>query len=116
MRSYTNENPVFSPSIMVPENTDPANADDVLSPPLEQIHDNVLALKEEIETGGGGNIGARVGACEQNILALALGLAIETGAEVDGTSDNIIVEVFDDTSGFIIASGMYDSTNHRLYA
>ncbi len=116
MRSYTNLDPSFSESIMVPENTDPANADSVLSPPLEKLQDNVLWIKKEIEEGGGGNIGKRLDACEQNILALALGLAIETGAEVDGTSDNIIVEVFDDTSGFIIVSGMYDSTNHRLYA
>lgn len=72
-----------------------------------------------IETGGGGDLTElekRVDGCEQNILALVLAVAIEQGAEIDGTSDNIVVEVFDSTSGYIIASGMYDSENHRVYA
>lgn len=72
-----------------------------------------------IETGGGGDLDeleARVDDCEQNILAMVLALSIEQGAAVSGTSDNIVVEVFSDTSGYIIASGMYDSTNHRIYA
>ena len=70
-------------------------------------------------SGGGGDVSeleARVDDCEQNILALTLALAIEQGAAVDGTSDNIVVEVFADASGYIVASGAYDSTNHRLYA
>ena len=71
-----------------------------------------------ITTGGGGSseLEAREEDCEQNILALALAFAIEQGAAVDGTSDNIVVETFADTSGYILISGMYDSTNHRVWA
>lgn len=71
-----------------------------------------------ITTGGGGSseLEARVEDCEQNILALALAFAIEQGAAVDGTSDNIVVETFADTSGYILISGMYDSTNHWVWA
>jgi len=71
-----------------------------------------------IPTGGGssGEVEARLDDCEQNILALVLALSIEQGAKVDGTSDNIVVEVFDSTSGYIVSSGMYDSENHQIYA
>lgn len=73
---------------------------------------------QEIIDGGGtpAEVKRRLDACEQNILALALAFAIETGAEASGTSDNIVVEVFDSTSGYIVMTGVYDSTNHRLYA
>lgn len=74
-----------------------------------------------LEQGGGGGgdtseLEARIDSAEQNILAIAIALAIEQGAAVDGTSDNIVVETFADTSGYIISSGLYDSTNHRIYA
>lgn len=81
---------------------------------------SVQALNDEIEAlepgSMDGTFGRRLDACEQNVLALTLALAIETNAEVSGTSDNIVVEVFDSTSGYIVSSGAYDSTNHRLYA
>ena len=72
-----------------------------------------------ISSGGGGgsaDVEERLDNAEQNILALALTFSIQQEAAVNGTADNIAVEVFDDTSGFIIVSGMYDSTNHRVYA
>lgn len=78
----------------------------------------IWAAIQEIIDGGGTpeEIKRRLDACEQNILALALAFAIETGAEASGTSDNIVVEVFDSTQGYVIMTGVYDSTNHRLYA
>ena len=89
-------------------------------PPQSRIEDLLLQLKEAIEEGGGGGGGEdvekRLDDCEQNILAIAIGLAIETGAEASGTSDNIMVEVFDSTEGYVIENGIYDSINHRLYA
>ena len=41
---------------------------------------------------------------------------MEQEAEAEGMSDNIVVEVFADNTGFILISGAYDSTNHRIYA
>lgn len=73
----------------------------------------------EYDLGGSGStpeIETRLGEAEQNILALTLAFAIEQGAEINGTSDNIIVEVFSDNTGFILIKGIFDSTNHRLYA
>ena len=80
---------------------------------LEALSDEVDAL----EPGSmDGTFGKRLQVCEQNVLALVIGLQLETEAEVNGTSDNIIVETFDSTSGYIIGSGAYDSTNKRIYA
>lgn len=75
------------------------------------------ALAEEVEAlDPDGNTAERLTSCEQNILAIILAMELETGAKVDGTSDNIVVETFADVSGYIISSGMYDSANHRVYA
>ncbi len=52
----------------------------------------------------------------QNILALDMAVSILQQADVDGTTDNIAVEVFDDDTGFVLISGQYDSGNQRLYA
>lgn len=52
----------------------------------------------------------------QNILALDMAVSILQQADVDGTTDNIAVEVFDNDTGFVLISGQYDSTNHRVYA
>ena len=52
----------------------------------------------------------------QNILALDMAVSILQQADVAGTSDNIAVEVFDDNTGFVLITGQYDSTNHRVYA
>ena len=84
-----------------------------LSLSLQALSDEVEAL----EPGSmDGTFGKRLDACEQNVLALMLAFVVEQGAAIDGTSDNIVVEVFDSTSGYILMSGAYDSTNHRLYA
>ena len=86
---------------------------------ISSLSTSLQALSDEVETlepGGGGTFADRLDACEQNVLALTLGLALETGAVATGTTDNIIVEVFDSTSGYILISGAYDSTNHRIYA
>lgn len=77
---------------------------------------DVQAALDEIATGGGSGIEARLEECEQNILALTIALAIETGAIANGTGDNIAVETFADSSGVIIVSGSFDGVNHRLYA
>ena len=71
---------------------------------------------DDITTGGGGGDEERLDKIDQNILALTLALALYQQAEVAGTADNIVVEIFDDTSGYIIVKGAYDSSNHRLYA
>lgn len=52
----------------------------------------------------------------QNILALDMAVSILQASDVEGTSDNIAVEVFDDDTGFVMISGLYDSTNNRVYA
>lgn len=52
----------------------------------------------------------------QNILALDMAVSILQQADVDGTTDNIAVEVFDDDTGFVIIYGQYDQQNQRLYA
>jgi hypothetical protein len=45
-----------------------------------------------------------------------MAVSILQQADVSGTTDNIAVEVFDDNTGFVLISGQYDSTNHRVYA
>lgn len=81
-----------------------------------QGYDTSLAAWFDITTGGGGADEDRLDKIDQNILALALALAVYQQAEVVGTADNIVVEIFDDTTGYIIVKGAFDSTNHRLYA
>ena len=84
-----------------------------LSLSLQALADEVEAL----EPGSmDGTFGQRLDACEQNVLALTLAFIIETGAEVEGMADNIVVETFADTSGYIVSAGIYDSANHRIYA
>lgn len=87
---------------------------------ISSLATSLQALVDEVEAlepgSMDGTFGKRLEACEQNVLALSIGLAIETGAIANGTSDNIAVEVFDSTSGYILISGAHDSTNHRIYA
>ena len=71
---------------------------------------------DDITTGGGGGDEERLDKIDQNILALTLALSIYQQSEVEGMSDNIVVEVFDDTSGYILVKGAFDSTNHQVYA
>ena len=117
MKDYTNVNPAFSDSIKIFESTDPVDAESVDNIPLKQLQDNILYLKERmvntLETEE--DVSERLDACEQNILALLLAFSIEQEAEVNGTAGNIVVEVFDSASGYIIISGVYDSANHRIY-
>lgn len=90
-----------------------AGAITLLSQTVEAISEKV----EDIDSGGGsGEVGARLDDLDQNVLALTLALAIYQQAAVNGTADNIVVEVFSDTSGFILISGEYDDDNHRLVA
>lgn len=84
-----------------------------LSLSLQALSDEVEALEPESMDG---TFGQRLDKCEQNILALVLAVTVEAEAEVSGTADNIVVEVFDSTSGYILMNGAYDSVNHRLYA
>lgn len=82
------------------------------------IDDRVEAL-EQGGTGGDGTsaeMEARLDAAERNILALTLAFSVEQGAVINGTADNIAVEVFADNTGFVLSSGLFDSTNHRIYA
>jgi hypothetical protein len=83
----------------LPEQTDFVNIED-LSDNWEQI-DGILPQIDENR---------------QNILALDMAVSILQQADVSGTTDNIAVEVFDDNTGFVLISGQYDSTNHRVYA
>jgi len=89
----------------------------------------IAPIKEaiaDLEEGGGSGGGAssekiaalekRVDEAQQNIVALALGLSIQQGAAVEGMAGNIVVETFSGTSGYIIVSGSYDSTNNRIIA
>ena len=70
----------------------------------------------DIATGGSGADEERLDAIDQDILALTLALSIYQQAEVEGMSGNIVVEVFNDTSGYILVKGAFDSTNHQVYA
>jgi hypothetical protein len=83
----------------LPEQTDFVNIED-LSDNWEKV-DGILPQIDENR---------------QNILALDMAVSILQQADVSGTTDNIAVEVFDDSTGFVLISGQYDSTNHRVYA
>lgn len=71
-----------------------------------------------IATGGGGgsDVSARLGICEQNVLALYIGLELDEAIDIADGGGNIVVEDFMDTSGYTVSRGTYDSTNHRVYA
>lgn len=111
MQNYTNLNPTFAETIQIPENSDPAHAENVFNVTFKALQDNILWLK--VNSGEG--VEERLGNAEQNILALAVALTLDAGP-IEGMADNIAVEVFNDQSGFIIVSGVYDNTNHWLYA
>lgn len=49
MKNYKNENPEFSDSIKIYENTDPVDADSVDNIPLKQLGDNDNFLKSRID-------------------------------------------------------------------
>lgn len=83
----------------LPEQTDFVNIED-LSDNWEKV-DGILPQIDENR---------------QNILALDMAVSILQQADVSGTTDNIAVEVFGDSTGFVLISGQYDSTNHRVYA
>ena len=83
----------------LPEQTDFVNIED-----LSENWENVDGILPQIDQN------------RLNILALDMAVSILQQADVEGTSDNIAVEVFDDQSGFVIISGQYDGVNHRLYA
>lgn len=83
----------------LPEQTDFVNIED-LSDNWEKV-DGILPQIDENR---------------QNILALDMAVSILQQADVSGTTDNIAVEVFDDSTGFVLITGQYDSTNHRVYA
>ena len=95
-----------------------------LSYTIAPIKEAIADLEEESGGGSGGGASSekiaalekRVDEAQQNIVALALGLAIEQGAAVNGMAGNIVVETFAGTSGYIIVTGSYDSTNHRIIA
>ncbi|MCR5824799.1 MAG: hypothetical protein K6G60_10250 [Lachnospiraceae bacterium] len=48
MQNYTNNNPSFSSSISIPENTDPANAEEVLNLAPKQLLDNDLVIHSNL--------------------------------------------------------------------
>jgi hypothetical protein len=52
----------------------------------------------------------------QNVLGLQMWAELHQRATVDHMSDNTAVEIFGDTSGYIIASGSFDEENHRVIA
>lgn len=62
------------------------------------------------------DIDGDMGWVTQDVLALQLWASLYQRAQIDNMADNTAVEVFDNTSGFVIVSGEYDSTNHRLIA
>lgn len=76
-----------------------------LASDLQATNDRVTALEENTAED-----------IERNILALTLAVSVMQEAQVNGTVGNMVIELFDDTSGYIIASGLYDSTNKRVYA
>ena len=76
-----------------------------LASDLQATNDRVTALEENTPEE-----------IERNILALTLAVSVLQEAQVNGTVGNMVIEMFDDTSGYIIASGLYDSTNKRVYA
>ena len=82
----------------------------------EDFYFGKLKLNNEDYTSNFYDIGERLDDNEQNILASILALTVLQQAQVDGTSDNIVVETFDSQSGYVIQSGSYDSINHILFA
>jgi hypothetical protein len=92
----------------------------VIAPIKEAIAD--LEQDNSDNAGGGASseqleaLEKRLDEAQQNLVALALGLSIQQGAEVEGMAGNIVVETFSGTSGYIIVSGSYDSDNNRIYA
>lgn len=127
MKEYTSKSPTFSDSIMVTEVTDPAHADNINAAP-KQLLQNTMVLKTNEENMNemfteqiaeamksiqkSDNL---ISAVQDSMLQTAMILAtISDANRIDAS--NLLVETFVDTSDIIITSGMFDSSNHRLYA
>lgn len=53
MKDYTSENPQYSGTIRIYDNTDPVDADSVDNVPLIQMQDSIAFLKQQIDEGAG---------------------------------------------------------------
>lgn len=84
------------------------------------LHTNELnKLKQEvkdIEAGTGPEIAKRLDGCQQNVLAVTMAVVMLQNAMIEGTTDNICVETFQNDTDIRIISGIFDAENHRLYA
>lgn len=127
MRDYKNDSPAFSESIPITESTDAAHADNINAAP-KQLLQNTTVLREDDRTMNemfSGQISEAMKSI-QNIdgeitslqdLSLQMAMALSTISDADViNSNNILIETFRDENDIMITSGMFDSSNHCLYA
>lgn len=90
-----------------------------------QAGTGALALAEDLEkistivdemAKATSDISGDIGWVAQNVLGLQMWAELHQRATVNHMSDNTVVEIFEDTSGYIISSGLYDEENHRVIA
>ena len=82
-----------------------------LASDVQDLRDDVDEI-HEITDG----IKLRIGKTEQNVLALFIGLELDESIQIAGGGGNIAIEDFEDSDGFALQRGTYDSDNHRVYA
>jgi hypothetical protein len=127
MKDYRNDNPEFSDTIKIIEETDTNHADNV-NAATRQLLQNTTSLKADESTMNAmfseqiGEAMKTVAETDNQIAALKdmnLQMAMALAAISDADSidaDNVLIETFRDENDIIITSGMFDSENHCLYA
>lgn len=127
MKDYKNDSPSFSESIPVTETTDSAHADNINAAP-KQLLQNTVVLREddrnmnEMFSGQISeamksiqNVEGEVTSLQDSTLQMAMALTAISDADVIN-SNNILIETFRDENDIMITSGIFDSSNHCLYA
>lgn len=127
MRDYKNDSPAFSESIPITESTDAAHADNINAAP-KQLLQNTTVLREDDRTMNEmfsgqisevmksiQNIDGEITSLQDLSLQMAMALSAISDADVIN-SNNILIETFRDENDIMITSGIFDSSNHCLYA
>ena len=127
MRDYKNDSPAFSESIPITESTDAAHADNINAAP-KQLLQNTTVLREDDRTMNEmfsgqiseamksiQNIDGEITSLHDFSLQMAMALSAISDADVIN-SNNILIETFRDENDIMITSGIFDSSNHCLYA
>lgn len=104
MQATTNYN------LRLPDETDYFNIEDF------NYNFNTLDTAVKVASEGSGDLKDNIASNTMNIIAIELHIETTTSADIAGTTDNIVLETFDDANDINISVGYYDAENKRVYA